>query len=374
MNKRFFSSVLFLLAVSTPALSQDLNMLKDRADRLWTARLQANKANAAEFVEQEKRSDFPMYENVREASVTGVEFTADKSKVLVTTKAKQIVPPVGFIEQTITESWEWKAGNWFVHVAPPATNPFEANRGPVSAITVRSGFAFQLIDKKIDLGTHKQGDKIAGTVKFAAARSALQNIRARGLEGFRVGATRWIDDKTGELEFTIDSSLISQDINASVALEAMGPERVFEVNTVVENLALAGRIEGKFGIFQLPQTPEAEKGRFVELEFKNVGNTPFRVERMRSLDTNFVVSESAIPPLAPGQTVKVAVPYAQARLADGELMVHLSEGVLPSNSVLFRIKVPVSASAQQQPAGLSRSELDAAVRQALEDARRRPSQ
>lgn len=371
MNKYLVSSLLFLLAVSTPALSQDLNTLKDRADRLWTARLQANKASAAEFVEQEKRSDFPMYENVREAKVTGLEFTADKSRVLVTTTAKQIVPPVGFIEQTITESWEWKAGNWFVHVGPATGNPFEMNRGAVSATTVRSGFAFQLIDKKVDLGVHTQGDKIAGTVKFAAARSALQNIRARGLDGFRVGATRWIDDKTGEMEFTIDSSLISQDINASVVLEAVGPERVFEINSVIENLALVGRIQGKFGISQLPQTPEAEKGRFVELEFKNVGNAPFRVERIRSLDTNFVASDSVIPPVAPGQSVKVAVPYAQARLADGELMIHLSEGVLPSNSVLFRIQVPVSASAQQQPVGLSRAELDAAVRQAIQDAQRK---
>jgi hypothetical protein len=368
MSKYLISSVLFLLAVSTSASSQDLDRLTERAGRLWAERLQGNKAGAAEFIEKEARSDFLMYETVREAKVTGLEFTADKSKIVVTTKAKVFFPTIGNIDQIITESWEWKAGNWFVHVAK---GPFEMNRGAVSSTTVQSGFTFQLIDKKVDLGAHKQGDKISGTVKFSAPRSALQNIRTRGLDGFRVAATRWIDDKTGELDFTIDSSLIFQDINANVVLEAIGPERVFEVNSAVENLALVGRIEGKFGISQLPQTPEAEKGRFVELEIKNVGKTAFSVERIRPLDNNFVAPGSVIPPLGPGQAVKVMVSYGQAGLADGELAIQLSAGVLPSNSVLFRIKSPASVSAQQRPAGLTRAEIDAEVERLKQEALRR---
>jgi len=382
MNKYLISSFLFLLAASVPASSQDLNSLRDRASRLWVLRLQANqareadaqalKSKAADFVEKEGRSNMPMYENVQEAAVAGLEFTEDKSKVLVTTKAKTSIPAIGKAEQTIVESWVWKGGNWFVHIEPVALKSFLQSTGTASAITGHlQGFTFQLLDKKIDLGAHKQGDKISGTVKFAAARSDLQSIRARGMDGFRIGATRWIDDKTGEMDFDIDSSLISQDIDTSVVFEAIGPERIFEVNIVTEKLALVGRIEGKFRISQLPQTPEAEKGRFIELEVKNVGNASFRIEQIRSLDANFVVAESAMPVLAPGQTTKITASYpGQAHLVDGELILHLSEGVLPSNRVIFRIKGPTPQTTQQQPRSLTRTEADAALQKAKEDAER----
>ena len=374
MSKYLIYSLLFLVVASKPASSQDLNTLRERASQLWTARLQGNVSKAEEFVEKEGRAGLPMYTNLREATVTAFEFTQDKSRVRVTTNAKAFLPPIGNVDQTINESWVWKADetNWFVHVEP-SINPFQTS-GVMSATTVRQGFTFQLVNKKVDLGAHKQGDTIKGTAKFVSDRSQLEIIRARGMEGFRVGATRWIDAKNGEFDFTIDSSLISQDIEQTVLVEAVGPERVFEARAVTDNLTLVGRIEGKIRISQLPLTPEAEKGRFVELEFKNVGKASLRVERMHPLDANFVVPDSLLPlALAPGQTSKISISHpTQEGLVDGELTIQLSEGVWPSNSALFRIKGLTSLrTGQQQPAVLDRATIDAAIRQAAEDAARR---
>jgi hypothetical protein len=266
----------------------------------------------------------------------------------------------------------WKGGNWFLHTEPAVLNSILQVSGATSAITGRSVFSFQLVDKKLDLGTHKQGDKITGTVRFVALRAELQSIRARGIDGFRVGATRWTDDKNGEFEFTLDSSLISRDIDATVVLEAVGPERALERTTAFEKLPVVGHIEGKFQISQLPQTPESESGRFVELELKNVGNASFRLEQLRPVDGHSIAPSVTPLPLAPGQAAKLRIAYpTQAKLTDGELVFQFSEGILPSNSVLFRIQGPPAPSAaDRQPVAPDRSQVDAAVKSAIQEAER----
>jgi hypothetical protein len=382
MNKCLIYSLFLFVFTSATASAQDLDSLKDRATRIWALRLEANKSKdaaaaqalrskAAEFIEKETRSNAPMHETVQEATVAALEFTADKSRILVTTKAKTFIPGIGNAEQSIVEAWVWKGGNWFIHTEPGVLNSLTQVNGATSAITGRQTFNFQLVDKKIELGTHKQGDKITGTVRFAAIRSELQSLRARGLEGFRIGETRWIDDKNGEFDFTFDSSLTSQDIEATVVLEAMGPERVFERLSAVEKLSLVGRIEGKFQISQLPQTPESERGRFVELEIKNVGNASFRVEHLRPLDGHSIAPDTMPPPLAPGQSAKLKISYpTQATLTDGEVMFEFSQGVLPSNSVLFRIQGPVAQGVGKLPVAPDRSQVDAAVQRAIQEAGR----
>jgi len=367
-------SLLFLtFSLFSPyALAQDLDKLHDRAELLWAERAKgdrASKSKAAEFISREFRNNFPMYPEVKGPAVTGLGFTDDKNRVLVSAKGTMFIPNVGEFPQEIVEPWVWANGNWFVEVKwAQEKDPFTINKEAPTAKPRE--FLFTLTDTQIDLGPHKQGDVIKGTIRFQSTRADLRSVRARGLAGLRLAAPKWTDDNNGTIELTLDSTLFHQDIQKEVTLEAVGPAIILDAfETRLAKLNIAAKIEGKLRLTQLPQSAQAQKDHIVEIEIQNLGSAPLQIKDLRPISTNYMVAESAPNvTVRPGQTEKFAVLYPNSPvLTDGEVQFDLSSGVLPGDKVLFRIETAASQ-ITALPGGPTRADIDALVQRALQEA------
>jgi len=376
--------LLHVAALSAFAQQPDLNLLQKRANDLWAQRIASNRVAAAQYGLASSKVEVPMFDGVQRASVVAMYYTPDKTKMTVESRVKMILstqmfqalgPMANSIpESTIAETWVWSRGSWFLETGS-IKNPFSSNEKPTAI--GKETFEFQVLQKQLDLGSHTQGDTIKGTIKFSALRKKVEGIRARGVSGLTLSAPKWTSDTEGTLDFTINTALISEDLkDAKITVEAIGPLFMFVPLTAKDELTVNGRIAGKVRVAQLPQTPEAQQGKFVQVEIENLTSAPFQIERARSLTPNLVVDDARIPvTLAPKQKTTFAVDYRSlGRLMDGDLDIRFSAGVLPSNQIVFPVKAPSSGVEDQSMKPLSRSEVqDIITRAQIEEARRKAS-
>jgi hypothetical protein len=338
-------------------------------------RLKADKVKAAEFVERESRANFPMYEMAQDAKVEGIDFTADKTRALIRVKAQSFAPQVGKFEMTVIEPWVWSGGNWFLHVEwADNKTPFVAP-SPDKPTATTSQFTFTINNPQVDLGTHVQGELITGSLRITAPKANYRGTRVPGVPAMKFGEPQWIDENNGALPFTLDTTLISKDIDHEVEVEAIGPLMLFEEITSRAKVRLTAKIQGKVSIARLEQSPAAVAGRFVEVEVQNVGSEPFRIESVRRVDTVYMLGEGPRLPVevAVGQTLRLPILYTTPAITDGEVVLQLSPGVLPNNDVLIRFRGAESI-ASNLPQAPSRSQLDSLVRGAEAAAQREAEQ
>src|SRR5688572_7438265 len=198
-----------ILLVGSPAWSQDLDRLVERANLYWSELSKGDKVKAAQYVDAASRKEAIMYDGVKEPRVESLSLTGDKSKVLVSIRTKMFLPEVQQeVRQTLTETWIFANGNWFMK--PEGGSPFTGNSdSKPTAKTVP--FTFELLDRKIDLGRHQQGEMVKGSLRFKAPRDPVENIRGRGIPGFRVTGTQWTDDSSGVVNFVVDTTLLADD-------------------------------------------------------------------------------------------------------------------------------------------------------------------
>jgi hypothetical protein len=363
MNRSLVSLLLFLFIAVPQAQAQDLDRLFERVNGLWAERGRGDATRAAQYADPAKRKDFPMYEFAREPQLDGFQFTGEKTKVLVAVKVKSFIKEIAReVRETLVETWVWTNGNWFVQ--PEAgVNPFSvmSNNPEAKPIT----FTFQLEDRALNLGAHKQGDIISGTIGFKASREQLNVIRARGIPGLRIKDWQWnADNAGGKINFTIDTALLSQNISQEVTFDAAGPLVGFQRLISEDKATITAQIAGKIRIQQASLSDAARKGGFAEVEIENVSDARVTLLAIRHPATVTLGTELSNVVIEPGRKIVVPVQYINKSAAvDVELMLYLSQGVVPSNVLLFRLTSPDSKAAAQDGTGITRAQAEELLRQ-----------
>src|SRR5262249_48712320 len=109
--------------------------------------------------------------------------------------------------------------------------------------------AFTVADSSVDLGRHAQGDVLDGKISFKAKRGEILVIRAfQKISGLVVGSPVWSSDSEGYVPYSWNTTLVSQNINEPVTLEAKGTND--EKTSVDVQFRL--QVEAKVGFKQVP--------------------------------------------------------------------------------------------------------------------------
>jgi hypothetical protein len=341
MNRFAIIDLLFFLAVPQ-AWSQDLDSLKQRAVGLWAARLKKSNTAAERYVEQKSRGNFPMYEKVRAAKVTELHFTETPSTVLVSAKTDMVVETVGLVKDTvITEPWVWVNGAWYLRVE--VAKPEDVLSSPRSTASPPT-YEFQFLDKQLNLGRHKQGEIVKGSIRFVASKAQTQQVRGRGISGLRVERIQWRDDeKGGTIDFSIDTSLLTEDVTKELTFDAIGPTAGFSNLIVTEKASVTLQMEGAVRLVQTSEPFDIRRNSIIQVEIHNLGSKPIQLEKIRSQSPTLSVPLDLPQTIAPGAALKLTVTYtAQANvLGTEELLFGFSAGVVPTNSIIFPLRVAV---------------------------------
>jgi hypothetical protein len=335
-------------AAPAPAPAQaptpDLDRLKERATALWADRKNANTTRAATYVAPTNTHPVPAYGKVVKATVESFDITED-AKVVVSTKVTMI--PAGSNEEsttTVKETWVFARNNWFLTPeAPPAPS------GEATAKKTVLPAKFEILDKTIDLGSHKQGEVVTGTVRFKAPRVRVEIIRVQGVAGLQMRRIEWADDTGGTIHIALDTLSLTEDLNNAVVVFDPVNALAGLPNPLTPDIAaLKVRIQGKVRIVQLPQTDKAKRENLVEVEIRNLGDTRFKVENVRSVDAvSFDGEEALLPPLEPGESAILPVYYKDPNgPGDAELTFRFSPGLLPNNFLYFRME-PLKAQGKE---------------------------
>jgi hypothetical protein len=153
-----------LLSAQNLRLPRDPDKLIDRAQRFWAAMAASQRTKALDFVLPEKKDTFLSGTSVPivKAKVLGLDLTsnADQATVRVAIDILSGESASGFMNWTVSDTWIWKEGNWYLNVAANA-GMFHAGPAPPAVNTKEVQKAietnFQLLRHEIDLGTLVQG-------------------------------------------------------------------------------------------------------------------------------------------------------------------------------------------------------------------------
>jgi hypothetical protein len=334
-------AVLVLLLSAIPSEAQSLDRLKDRVNGFWDKRIAGDNQAAANFVEQSSRPVFQkLFEPpTKKITVTGFTFTQDPKRVTVNIKATSVLP-IGEVERNFGEVWVWANGNWFVHLDPaPAANSLLSMSNNRSTSETRE---FKILDTKLDLGSHVQGEVISGTVRFAARKNEIRNIFSGGMAGLSVKRFQWLDDNGGTLEFLFDTALETENFERTLSFAGLFDNGV----QVRADVPVIARIQGriKFAMSNSQPLDLTRAGR-VELEVQNKWTSPFSVISVEPSNNRFKL-ESEFQPrvLNPGESIRVGVAYqASPEPIQTALKVTLSE-VLPVSEVYVPVDIALPRS------------------------------
>ena len=154
-----------LISAQNARLPRDPDKLIDRAQRFWTALTSSQRYKALEFVLPEKRDAFVSGNSmpVTKAKILGLDLTtaADQAVVRVAVDVLSPENASGFLNWTITDTWVWRQGNWYLNVANNL-DIFHGGNGLPAANTkdVKEDLAknLQILGTEFDLGRLIQGE------------------------------------------------------------------------------------------------------------------------------------------------------------------------------------------------------------------------
>jgi hypothetical protein len=208
---------------------------------------------------------------------------------------------------------------------------------------------FEIAETLFDAGRRVQGETIDGRIEFKASRSDIRTIRpVERVPGLAIGAPVWTDANAGYLSYRWETSLLSENIDKTISLEAIATS---DVRAAVQ-VHFRARIEGKIGFKQMPELVDPLKDGQVELQIQNLTKTPLKILSVRSNNPSYIVDENVPESIEPGRTGRLLIRYhAQRDVAGATLALVLSENLNPTGitTVPLNVKLPEEKRATYTP-------------------------
>jgi hypothetical protein len=267
-------------------------------------------------------------------NVTGVEFTDDVNRVNVVLKVRSVLVQVGQVDRTVTESWIWKDGKWLMQFNPPP-NMFGGDN-PKQAATP-TPLQFQLTKSVVDDGRHVQGQVVEGKIQFRAKKDEINLIRPlQAANGLSIGSPVWTGPEEGYLPYQWETTLLSQNVDQTVRLEAIA----FSDQRATANLQFRLGIQGRVGFKQIPEVANPAVAGQIELQIQNLTAKPLKILSVVSQNRQYVVDENIPESIDPGKSGRLLIRYsAQLEPTGASLAITLSESLTPSGTTRVPLNV-----------------------------------
>jgi len=319
------------------ARAQDLQQLPPRILKLWDLRKASNDFDALNFIEPKLRAT---YLKVRQSPfvsyrLSALEFTEDSNRINAVVVVHFLLTGIGEIDRAVREPWVWEDGQWFM-VAPEPANLMEAEKKPETA---PAPLQFALVNKTIDLGKHSQGDSINGTIQFRAMRPDVRIIHPiQKVPGLTVGPPVWTNPSEGFLPFTWDTTLLSQNINQLLTIEA----KAVNDQTSSVDVQFRAQIDGKVSFKQVPEIWDTSQTGKAELQIQNLSTKPLKLLSVASQNRSFTIDDDIPEQIAPGKSGRLIVHYTpQAELTPVSLRFIFSESLSQSATTIVPLNVKI---------------------------------
>ena len=333
-------SVLFLLSVPI-CTAQDLNQLPVRASKFWELRKQGDKLGALDLIEPQTRQNYLKWRESPFTSfkVTALELTNDPNRVNVPVLVHFLLPGIGEIDRIERDPWVWRNGQWFF-VAPEVSLASLYESDEKTTAPSRVPPAFSVGTPVVDLGRHAQGDALEGKIPFKGQRGDVAVIRAsHKIPGLVLGAPVWSSDSEGYVPYSWNTTLVSQNVNVSVALEAKGTND--EKSSVDVQFRL--QVDAKVGFKQTPELWDTGQTGKAELQIQNLSKKPLKLLSVVTQNRTFTIDDDIPELIEPGKTGRLIIHYTgTTEPAPLSLSLALSEtlGRSPITVVPINIKLP----------------------------------
>ena len=177
MRKAFFKFSLCILGLfglmgaflsaQDGRLPREPEKLIDRVQKFWTAITSGQRVQALEFVLPEKKNLFlsgtPM--PILKAKVLGLDLTTDSNRAVVRITLDMLAKESasGRTSWTISDTWVWNQGNWYLNLAnPPDVFPRGDSAGPVNVAEVQRQLNknFEILRDTVDVGRLVDGQSL----------------------------------------------------------------------------------------------------------------------------------------------------------------------------------------------------------------------
>jgi hypothetical protein len=158
----------------------------------------------------------------------------------------------------------------------------------------------------------------------------------------------WDDANTGYLPYRWETSLLSENIDKTISLEAIATSDGRSAVTV----KFRARIDGKVGFKQMPEIVDPLTAGQVELQIENLTKTPLKILSVRSNNPAYVVDDNVPESIEPGRSGRLLIRYhAQRDIAGATLALILSENLNPTGitTVPLNVKLPEEKRASYTP-------------------------
>lgn len=352
---------------SAMGLAQDLDELRERADAFWAARVDGSQLQALDYVTPEDREQFLRAQpgRILAADVIGLAFPNQADAVDVQTRMRIQIPSMGEVELTAVARWTWTNRDWFYDLPEAGESLFTDSSGsgiPGPGAPEAESVEFEFLVPSVELGLVTQGETVEGLLEFQGDGTRVRGVstdRDELPKGLRFGPPEWMDEESGRLPYTWDTTLVSADEEAVIEFRVRSRTDVVTTRPV----DFRGRVDGLIQFSQVPEVADMSESGELEIRLENLAAPPFRIVSANALNRDYDVEWSdAEEPLAPGGVHRILVRYpAQDRPRRASVNLSFEEEVLGRRTV----NVPLSVVAPEPPAARrpTREDLDRLLRQ-----------
>jgi hypothetical protein len=344
---------LFLLSVQVSS-PPDLNQLPARVAKFWELRQQGHRLEALDFIEPQSKENYLKWKELPFSSfkVTGIDLTDDPNRVNVPVSVRFLLPEIGELNRIARDPWVWRNGQWFFVASNNSLETVYASDEKTTAPS-RTPPAFTVANSAVDLGRHAQGDVLDGKIPFKAKRGEIVVIRPfQKISGLVLGSPVWSSDSEGYVPYSWNTTLVSQNINQPVTLEAKGTND--EKTSVDVQFRL--QVEAKVGFKQVPELWDTSQTGKAELQIQNLSAKPLKLLSVVTQNRAFTIDDDIPESIEPKKTGRLIVHYnAATEPAPVSIALALSEklGKAPITIVPLNVKLPEPPSNQ-----ITKEELD----------------